>query len=494
MGAMNRRRPLQVALTACIALALLPAAADAARQRPLKPSAPYLTDRQGRVVILHGVNVVYKVPPYLPNDAQGEKTSFNGRDARRLRSYGFNTIRLGVSWKAVEPVRSAAAGAGASGQARAAFDRGYISSLAAVVRVATRQRLYVLIDMHQDYWAEKFGGNGAPDFAVLDDGLPFTPAPSFPYSYLEPALGRAFTNFYANKQGIRDAYVAMWKQVATRFRGDPYVLGYDLMNEPSCEIGAGSCALPPPPRASVDLLQPLYDSLIPALRKADPTHPAFYEDLLTDAYGYPGGIGSDPARPFRHRGTVLSHHVYCGQPLNTKPCPVQEEDAFKLRAREAAKTKAALLLTEFGATDDLAILRRITAMADTYRQGWQYWQYKQYFDPTTISQTTEALVRDDGTAKQGKLEVLARAYPSRIAGKPGSWSFDPDTGVFRLSYRTRRGVKGETEIELPLAVHYPRGYKVKVKGGKATSKRGSAQLTIAARRGARKVSATVTPR
>lgn len=491
---MRSRRPLPLLLAAGLALALLPPAAAAARQKPLKPSPPYLTDRQGRVVILHGVNVVYKVPPYLPHGGQGEKTSFNDRDARRLRSYGFNTIRLGVNWKAVEPTRSAAAGAAASGQARASFDRGYISSLAALVRVATRHKLYVLLDMHQDYWAEKFGGNGAPDFAVLDDGLPFTPAPNFPYSYLQPALGRAFTNFYANRQGIRDAYVAMWKRVAKRFKGDPYVLGYDLMNEPSCELGAGPCALPPPPKASVDLLQPLYDSLIPALRKADPTHPAFYEDFLTNAYGYPGGIGSDPARPFRHRGTVYSHHVYCGQPVNTKPCPVQEEDAFKLRAREAARTRAALLLTEFGATDDLAILRRITAMADTYRQGWQYWQYKQYFDPTTISQTTEALVRDDGTAKQAKLKVLARAYPSRIAGKPGSWSFDPDTGLFELSYKPRRGGRGETVVELPLAVHYPGGYRATVRGGRVTSKRGRAQLTIAARRGARKVSVAVEPR
>lgn len=486
-----RARIRTALLAATTAGLLLPAVAGAA-QKPLRSQAPYLVDRQGRVVILHGVNVVYKVPPYLPNDKQGEKTSFNDRDARRLRSYGFNTIRLGINWKAVEPTRTTAPGA-AGRRARAAFDKGYLSPFFKLVRVATRRGLYVLVDMHQDYWAERFGGNGAPDFAVLDDGLPFASTGVFPYDYTTQAIGRSFTNFYANKQGIRDAYVAMWKQVAAGFKGNPYVLGYDLMNEPSCELQRPPCALPPPPAASVALLQPFYDSLIPALHKADPTHPSFYEDFLTTDFGYPGGIGSNPAKPFKHRRTVLSHHVYCGQPLNTKPCPVQEEDAFKLRAQEAARTKAALLLTEFGATDDLSVLRRITGLADRYRQGWQYWQYKQYFDPTTISATTESLVRDDGSVKQGKLKVLARAYPARIAGRPIAWSFDPDSAHFTLSYKTKRSVHGATLIELPTSVHYPNGYTVELKGGKVTSRRGSAHLTVANKPAGHRVRVTVDP-
>ena len=60
--------------------------------------------------------------------------------------------------------------------------------------------------MHQDLWSERFGGEGAPDWATLDDGQPFVPTP-FPYAYLQPAVGRSFTSFWSNRDGIRSEYV-----------------------------------------------------------------------------------------------------------------------------------------------------------------------------------------------------------------------------------------------------------------------------------------------
>ena len=49
---------------------------------------------RGRVVILHGINMVYKVPPYRPS-----AIGFGADDAAFLRRYGFNTVRLGVIYK-----------------------------------------------------------------------------------------------------------------------------------------------------------------------------------------------------------------------------------------------------------------------------------------------------------------------------------------------------------------------------------------------------------
>src|SRR5438067_5649864 len=90
------------------AAALAPASAVRAAPwstGPLAIRAPDIVDARGRQVILHGFNVVYKKPPYYPNDSQGETTSFNWNDMVRLRSWGFNTIRLGVDWKGLEPTR-----------------------------------------------------------------------------------------------------------------------------------------------------------------------------------------------------------------------------------------------------------------------------------------------------------------------------------------------------------------------------------------------------
>ena len=65
-----------------------------------------------------------------------------------------------------------------------------------------KRGIHSLIDFHQDLYNEKFSGEGWPDWAVLDDGLPAEPLAGFPATYItSPGLNRAFDNFYANKAG-----------------------------------------------------------------------------------------------------------------------------------------------------------------------------------------------------------------------------------------------------------------------------------------------------
>lgn len=39
-------------------------------------------------------------------------------------------------------------------------------------------------------------------------------------------------SLYDNEQQIQDHFAEFWGQVAQRFQGNPYVLGYELLNEP----------------------------------------------------------------------------------------------------------------------------------------------------------------------------------------------------------------------------------------------------------------------
>ena len=447
------------------ALLLLPAGAAAA---PLKVKGGKLVDDRHRTVVLHGVNVAYKVAPYHP-DGTGERTSFDREDVARLRSWGMNSIRLGVTWKALEP---------APGQ----LDETYLAEIVRLTRLAARRGLYVLVDMHQDEWSERYRGNGAPEWATLDDGIPFPPVtPGHPYDYLEPAVGRAFTSFWENRDGIRSRFVAAFARLAGELRRENGVLGYDAFNEPSCEIQRAPCGLPPDPAAGERWLKPFYDELVPALRAADPRHPVFYEDFLTTAFGYPYTIAGA-----LRRGQGLSYHVYCPHPLRSeRSCEDLEREALERSIAAARQGGVAPLLTEFGATDDLAVVGRIAALADSAGQSWHYWQYKTYFDPTTSARTNpgasadaESIVDEAGNVKAAKLRVLARAFPERIAGRGPRWSFDPATGAFDLLYRARR--RGRTAISLPVAVHYPRGYRVRVQGGRRTSRRNAKRLVVRA--------------
>jgi endoglycosylceramidase len=423
-----------------LALVLALAGPAHAATKPLRVKHGQLVDGRGRTVILHGVNVVFKKPPYYPH-GRDERTSFDRDDVKRLRSWGFNTVRLGITWKALMPTPGV-------------VDRAYLNRILALTVLMEEEGIYYLLDMHQDMWSERFEGNGAPDWATKDDGLPFSSLGGFPNNYLSQAVGRSFTNFYENRDGIRDQYGRAWAAVARAVRGKPHALGFDLMNEPSCELQVDPpCHIPPAPEAYSRWLAPMYDALIPVLRQADPTHPSFYEEGVTANAGHPNLFGRPPLPRWPHRGAVLSHHVYCSMLLRDAPCSTQEPDAFKEARASTKRNGVAALLTEFGATDDPAVLRRVVNLADRYGEGWQYWQYKTYDDPTTQSSTdpkgvdAESIVDANGKVKTAKLRVLARIYPAAISGTDARWSYNDRTGRFRMTWRSKRG--GQTVIQVP---------------------------------------------
>jgi endoglycosylceramidase len=324
--------------------------------------------------------------------------------------------------------------------------------------------------MHQDQWSERFQGNGAPDWATEDDGIPFAPVGPFPLNYFSPAVGRSFTNFYENRAGIRTRFVQAWTAVARAVRGQSRILGFDLFNEPSCELQVDPpCRIPPLPDAYSRWILPLYNQLIPALRRADPTHPSAYEEGLQVNAGHPMLIGRSPLPRWGFPRTILSHHVYCTAVLSPAPCPRQEADAFAQARAAGPRNRVAPLVTEFGATDDLDVLRRVTDGADRNGEGWLYWQYKAYGDPTTSSSSdpggadAESIVDARGRVKTAKVRVLSRAYPERISGRGARWSYDDATRVLHLSYVASR--RADTILVLPRGL-YPRGAGVELLGGR----------------------------
>jgi endoglycosylceramidase len=265
-------RGVRAALIGLVALAVTAAPATAAikptQDAPLGHEGRWVTDRKGRVVVLHGFNMVYKRPPYHPLHA-----GFGKDDAKFLARNGFNTIRLGVIYAGVEPEPGE-------------YDDAYLAKIAKTQRMLARYGIYSLVDFHQDMYNERFEGEGWPDWAVQDDGMPAEPKNGFPGNYLTmPALNRAFDHFWANDPGpddvgLVDRYAAAWEHVAGRFESIPGLLGYDLMNEPwpgseypSCISTEGCPAFDSGPLSDFTL------KTIEAIRKADPRSLAWYEPL-----------------------------------------------------------------------------------------------------------------------------------------------------------------------------------------------------------------------
>ena len=71
---------------------------------PLRaPGGPGLVDHEGRTVLLHGVDLVYKIPPYEVEVNGTGRNVLDAAEARRMAELGFNVVRLGVIWKGLEP-------------------------------------------------------------------------------------------------------------------------------------------------------------------------------------------------------------------------------------------------------------------------------------------------------------------------------------------------------------------------------------------------------
>src|SRR5436190_8077349 len=221
---------MRIGVAAAIAFVLMAGTAAAAPDLPFGQGGGYITDADGRVFITHGVNMVYKVAPY-----EASAAGFGEDDARFLAREGFNSVRLGVIYKAVEPQPGV-------------YDDAYIDEVAQTAALLAKHGIAPLVDFHQDMYNERYQGEGWPDWAVIDDGAPNQPLAGFPNNYLvNPALNRAFDNFWANTAGpggvgLGDRYAQAWKHVAARFAGQDGILGYDLLNEPWPGTGWQQCA------------------------------------------------------------------------------------------------------------------------------------------------------------------------------------------------------------------------------------------------------------
>ncbi len=175
-------------------------------------------DAGGRTMLFNGVNVICKDP------RKNYTQQFSKAEFDSLAAWGFNMIRFGIIWSGVEPHPGE-------------YNEKYLEEVDQVISWATEAGLYVLLDMHQDLYGQKFS-DGAPDWATLDGGLPHQTGAIWSDSYLiSPAVQSAFDNFWANAHavdgiGIQDHYIAMWTLLAAKYADNPMILGYDIMNEP----------------------------------------------------------------------------------------------------------------------------------------------------------------------------------------------------------------------------------------------------------------------
>jgi endoglycosylceramidase len=451
----------------------------------LGTSGGWLTNSDGQVVMLHGLNEVYKIAPGDPL-----ASGFDDDDAAFLAENGFNAVRVGVIWSDLEPEPGV-------------FEPTYLNSIEQTVQTLGNHGIYSIIDFHQDAYSSVFGGEGAPDWAVQTDGAA-NPLLPFPYNvFFNPAEQQAWESFWSNADasngiGLENNYSQMLEYVANAFNGNSDVAGFELMNEPSPGSSTFLSTLLGSPFFDSQQLTPFYDQGAAAIRAVDPTTPIFFEPNVLSNAGIPTELGTVDAS-----NTVLSFHDYCEFNLGPLGC-IPSVNAIVGNAESYAEAHGIpAFMTEFGATSDQAAILGPMQGADQHLIGWTEWAYSGQGDITTSASPpgSESLVYNPADPLIGanvntaNLETLAEPYPQVISGTPTSYSFE--NGIFQFSYSTDEAdglgsfpEGSQTSFAIP-GVEFPDGYQVSVTGGEVFSAPNAAELVIVSSANASTVTVTV---
>jgi len=401
---------------------------------------PAFVDGSGRQVLLRGANFNALGDYFQADPAFAPTRPPTDADWDGMAAAGFSVVRLIVSWSALEPVR---------GQ----IDMAYVERIRQAIDAAAARRIYTVVDMHQDAWGKfiatpfgtvcppltepAIGWDGAPQWATLTDGADTCR----PIGYREgsPAVQAAFTAFYENREGIRDAFAATWHRLVAALGDTPAIAGYDLFNEPNLVLEA---------TLSEQRYTELLRSTLAEVRAGEAeagvgARVVFVEPIVL--YPLPGSLPADPLA--MDDQLAFAPHNYAeviGPPILTVE---QTMDAAVVTADERAWP---LWIGEHGvfAIDEeaRAVNRRFAAAQDEAIAGGAQWQWRQWCgDPHSIGvpgrAVTEVQIQlndvacpaDIGTGPNADLLMVAgRAYPRAAPGRLTGIESDPDAGTVAI--------------------------------------------------------------
>lgn len=256
-------------------------------------------------------------------------------DFKQIVSWGFNCIRLPFNHRLIE-------------KTPAVYDEKGLAYLDRALAWAKKYGLWVILDLH--------GAAGAQN-----------------YDWHSDSLGRAEL---WEKQSNRERTYALWEFLADRYKDNPAVAGYDLLNEAVLD--------------DTKLLNTFYKNVIERIRRKDPNHIIFIE-------GNRWAMDLECLDDFGDDNVVLSAHFYHPLEFTFNFIPhlsyplVGPKGTFGKKAiRELVQKYAALaqkrdlpiFVGEFGVNARMGLFGEEHWVADTLdclRQfgfHWTYWTYK----------------------------------------------------------------------------------------------------------------------
>ncbi|HEY9509675.1 MAG TPA: cellulase family glycosylhydrolase [Verrucomicrobiae bacterium] len=248
--------------------------------------------------------------------AEYRKSYIAEPDIQRIAALGYNSVRPALNSRLflteTDPPRELEEG---------------IELLDNLVRWCKANNVYVIIDMH--------GAPGGQTGQNIDDS-----ANDLPELFMNPKH--------------QDQLVALWEKIARRYKDEPAVAGYDLLNEPLPERTGAAAKY----KAQ---LEPLYQRITKAIRAIDSKHMIILEgaDWSNDWSVF--------TKPF-DKNLVYQFHYYCWD----TPVKLNSIQRF-LDARE--RLNVPVWVGETGEKDD-TIYWATTDYFEANNIGWSFWPWK----------------------------------------------------------------------------------------------------------------------
>lgn len=436
------QRLLLIAFLAIIAVSCSSGAGNDGNDNPILPAIQYplstrgrwIVDRQGRIVILRGVNyngiesrLFEEQPPELG-------------DFESIRRWGFNAIRFTISWEWIEPQRDV-------------YDEAYLADwVDPVIDFAAQTGVSVILNMHQWNWSTCFDcdgrGNGAPPWA-----LPGWTCGNCPYNGSDSynQMQRASADFWLDMD-MREEYMELWEMIALRYKDNPAIIAYDTFNEPTPgDTWAGHT-----PEFDRDILQPFYEELIGRIQAVDPSKLIVYEcNIMHEVYD-----NNFTSLPFNN--IVYSTHIYTGGTSGgtsgtyTGPAPIREE--LQRGFEEASNQGVPLYIGEFGVGSAVPIAPNWMLDEFEFQEYYMlcgtWWGLRQHNN--NAHGLTKYDTRED---KPELLNYVSRPYPAVTAGELISYRYNDHSKSFTMTFSNNPLAWGESLISIP-NYQYPNGIQI----------------------------------
>ena len=450
-------------------------------------------DEHGRERIFSGMNVVDKKD-------YDEKNPFYGYSPdtfpfEEFRARGYDIIRLGFTWCAMEPTPGN-------------YNQQLIDDLCKFLDKCEEYGIYAYLDCHQDVYSSYCYGDGAPRWATITDQYkPTKPIAVWaePYFY-GSACFRAFDNFWANtkynRKGLQDYYADMWKNLAKAVKDKPALFGFDFLNEPFpgkdggkifrsiikglakttiadkrinkkelVKQGLGSEKIRVldqytgevlrkitcdadyiVKRFDVERYSPFVSKMAAAVREVTDNGAMFIENNYYSNMGIPCCNEAVKVNGKREEMQVFAPHAYdlmVDTPAYKYASNSRVGSIFDQHRKTQERLGIPCLVGEWGSCAEgdgwYPHIRFLQDKFDSYKWSNTYWCYF------------------DEILKQDFMKVLTRPRPKAVTGEIVSYKYDHDEGEFKLKYIQDKKYKVPTVVyvdRMPKEIECNGKYKI----------------------------------